>query len=123
MPVRRKDEIGALTQAFNALGEQLTLTVEQSAAASKLSAMALLGQSLVRRIAQAKEHLQAAATLLRFAQAGKQPVPSQVLVSLDALVIVLEEIPDQFEEELDHQFRLHSLAAAPTRNASEQVRG
>lgn len=120
LPVRRKDEIGELTEAFNKLGDQLSLTVEQSAATSKLSAMALLGQSLLRRIVQAKEHLQATATLLRSARASQKPVPPQVLVSLDALVIVLEEIPDQFEEEFARQFRLHSLPAAPTRRPLER---
>jgi HAMP domain-containing protein len=50
VPVRSKDEIGELTEAFNELGGQLTLTVHQFAAASKLSALALLGQSLEKRM-------------------------------------------------------------------------
>ncbi len=42
LPVRR-DEIGELTAAFNDLGGQLTMTVHQFAATSKLSGMALFG--------------------------------------------------------------------------------
>jgi HAMP domain-containing protein len=51
LPVKRNDEIGELTAAFNRLGEQLTSTFQHINASSKLSALALIGGRLVREVA------------------------------------------------------------------------
>jgi methyl-accepting chemotaxis protein len=114
--VRRKDEIGQLTQAFNELGEQLTLTVHQFAAASKLAAMALLGQALVKRVTEARDLLRATERLLGAARKRHEAVPEQALTSLEAAIKTLEDIPVRFDQEFDRQFKLHSAppASEPT---------
>ena len=57
MPVEQDDEMGTLVRQFNELGPQLALTAHQYAAASKLAAMALVGQRVVRRTVAARQHL------------------------------------------------------------------
>lgn len=112
IPIRRKDEIGQLTKAFNELGDQLSLTVQRFAAASKLSTMALLGQRLVTRTARAKEHLQATTTLLSLARDTQEPVPELALRNLAVVIELLEEIPVRFEAEFEREFRVHSARPA-----------
>ena len=110
--IRRKDEIGQLTQAFNDLGEQLTLTVQQFAAASKLSVMALLGQDLVRRVMKARNLLQVTEGLLRTAREHHEALPEKAITSLEGAIERLEGVPVRFDEEFDRQFGLHSAPAA-----------
>lgn len=121
--VRRKDEIGQLTQAFNDLGEQLTLTVQQFASASKLSAMALLGQDLVRRVMKARNLLLAIQRLLEAARGHHEALPEQAMTSLEDAIETLEDVPVRFDREFDRQFGLHSvpLASKPGRMPQDQV--
>jgi methyl-accepting chemotaxis protein len=111
--VRRKDEIGQLTQAFNELGEELTLTVQQFASASKLAAMALLGQALVKRVMEARDSLRASERLLGAARNHHEAVPEQALTSLEAAIKTLEDIPLRFDEDFNRQFGLHAASPAP----------
>lgn len=113
IPVRRKDEIGQLTQAFNELGEQLTLTVQQFAAASKLSAMALLGQTLIKKVVLATDILQATERRLRVEQADSHAIGAPALASLRVAVETLEDIPARFEAEFERELGLHSAPSAP----------
>jgi HAMP domain-containing protein len=57
IPLERNDEMGTLVQEFNRLGPELTFTAHQYAAASKLAAMALIGQRVVRQTMTARQHL------------------------------------------------------------------
>ncbi|MBI4905166.1 MAG: HAMP domain-containing protein [Acidobacteria bacterium] len=109
IPVPRKDEIGQLTQAFNGLGEQLTLTVQQFAAASKLSAMALLGQSVVKKVMAVRDLLCTTEQVLRVEGRQHPDVPEQALNSLAVAIKALDDIPVLFDEEFDRQFGLHSV--------------
>ncbi|MEZ5398808.1 MAG: HAMP domain-containing protein [Bryobacteraceae bacterium] len=113
IPVRRNDEIGQLTGAFNALGEQLTATVQQFAAASKLSALALLGQTLVKKVVLATDILRATERQLRDEPAGSDAISAPALASLRVAVGTLEEIPARFEAEFDRELGLHSAASVP----------
>lgn len=108
VPVRTRDEIGELTEAFNDLGGQLTLTVHQFAASSKLSGMALLGQSLVKKAA-------AAADLIRASALNRREVHFDVAnhARLDLAAKLLDEIPVLFEQEFQRQLNLHSIRPAP----------
>ena len=112
VPVERADEIGHLYQAFNALGEQLTMTVQQFATASKLSAMALLSQRLVRRIVVIRNHLQAVTGMLDMARAEQREIPEPVLDNLASIIASLEEIPAEFEAEFARQLDQHSVPKA-----------
>jgi HAMP domain-containing protein len=57
IPIEHDDEIGTLTQEFNELGPELAFTAHQYAAASKLAAMALIGQRVVRRTMGTRQRL------------------------------------------------------------------
>ena len=57
LPVKRNDEIGELTSAFNRLGEQLTSSFHHISASSKLSALALIGGRLARELAAIRRRI------------------------------------------------------------------
>lgn len=112
VPVRSRDEIGELTEAFNELGGQLTLTVQQFGSASKLSAMALLGQSMVRRVLSATEILRTAmeAADMNNCPAGVNWGPEQARLQL--VLKLLDEIPEHLEQEFQRELKHHSHRAA-----------
>src|SRR5215468_10371021 len=66
IPVEQQDddEIGTLMREFNDLGPNLAFTAHQYAAASKLAAMALIGQRVVRRTMAARQRLLAVSETL-----------------------------------------------------------
>jgi HAMP domain-containing protein len=109
VPVEREDEIGRLTQAFNELGGQLTMTVQQFATASKLSGMALVGHSLVRKILLIKDHLEAVNGMLDLAKSDGREIPEPALHNLKSIIASLREIPAEFEAEFGRQLGLHSV--------------
>ena len=108
VPVEREDEIGQLSRAFNELGVQLTLTAQQFAAASELSAMALLGQGLVRKIVLLKDHLEAVTGMLDLARDENREVPEPVLHNLRSMIRTLQEIPAEFEADFARRLRRYS---------------
>lgn len=120
VPVRSRDEIGKLTEAFNELGGQLTLTVQQFGSASKLSAMALLGQSMVRRVISATEILRKAleAADVKNGTAGANWGPEQARLQL--VLKLLDEIPEQLEKEFQRELEQHSNRAASQEGVSPQ---
>lgn len=85
LPVRRDDEIGELTTAFNELGKQLTSTFQHINASSKLSALALIGGRLVREIMEIRG---------RIADACRG-IKSGTAVGLGAATENLDEIEDK----------------------------
>jgi HAMP domain-containing protein len=112
IPVVREDEIGQLTRAFNELGTQLTVTVEQFAVASKLSAMALLGQGLVKKMVLLKDHLEAVTGMLELARDEHHEVPEPALHNLKSMIRTLQEIPAEFEAEFARQLGRQSERTA-----------
>lgn len=121
MPVEREDEIGQLSRAFNELGAQLTLTVQQFAAASKLSAMALLGHGLVRKIILFKDHLEAVTGMLDLAREEHREIPEPVLANLKSMICELKEIPAAFEADFARQLGQHSIPTAQVSSSPPQA--
>ena len=113
VPVRSKDEIGELTGAFNELGGQLTLTVHQFAAASKLSAMALLGQSLVKKAASAADLVRASQVGLNRHSGNSEDATDPECARLQLAVKLLEEIPVLFDAEFQRELSQYSASPAP----------
>lgn len=113
IPVEREDEIGQLSRAFNDLGAQLTVTVQQFAAASKLSAMALLGNGLVKKIILLKDHLEAVTGMLDLAREEHREVPEPVLNNLKSMIQELKVIPAQFDADFARQLGQHSAPTTP----------
>lgn len=111
VPVERVDEIGQLCQAFNALGEQLTMTVQQFASASKLSAIALLGQRFVRKTVMIGDHLEAVTGMLEIAKDGHREIPEAALHNLRSMITRLQEIPGDFEAEFAKEFDHYAPAS------------
>ncbi|MBI5083331.1 MAG: HAMP domain-containing protein [Acidobacteria bacterium] len=122
VPVHSRDEIGELTEAFNELGGQLTLTVHQFAAASKLSAMALLGQSLVTKVRSATELLRAAEAAPGDRNLDVSPATDPKHASVALAIKILNEIPALFEQEFKRQLNVHSIRPAPDVPSAPDVR-
>jgi methyl-accepting chemotaxis protein len=105
--VERPDEIGRVVREFNLLGPRLTFVAHQFAAASKLAAMALIGQQVTRRAAIARSHVEELQSLLVEARLGDQVVSR---FAVERIGMVATELADlsadldsQFNEELSRQ--------------------
>lgn len=94
IPIARNDEIGNLTRTFNELGVGLSTTVHQFATASRLSAMALLGHQVVRRIVVSTDHLCAIETILVAAGQQGQRVPESAVHNLRAAKKTSKRFPE-----------------------------
>lgn len=105
IPIKRNDEIGELTAAFNDLGANLEATVRQITTSSKLSAMALLGHSLLRRINVVRMQINSSAMLLDDAHAKKERVPDAAVANLQAATETLRRLEDEFETNFDDQLK------------------
>ncbi len=113
VPVRSKDEIGELTEAFNELGGQLTLTAHQFGSTSKLSAMVLLGNSLVKKVTSAADLVRASATSSNRHSGNGEAAADPDLARLQLAVKLLEEIPLLFDAEFQRELSQHSVPPAP----------
>ncbi len=113
VPVRSKDEIGELTAAFNELGGQLTLTAHQFGSISKLSALVLLGNSLVKRVTSAADLVRAAVTASNRHSGIGEPAADPDLARLQLAVKLLEEIPLLFDAEFQRELSQHSVPPVP----------
>lgn len=102
--VRQQDEIGDLTRAFNDMGLQLTSTVQQFAAASKLAALALTGQRIVNRTEAAKARIIEVKGMLSLPNPDAV-MQSETVVKLDEAIDILNNIRMQVETEFEDQFR------------------
>ena len=110
--VQNDDEIGQLAHAFNRLGEQLSVTLNQSAGAERLAALALLGQRVVRRVCVALDQMYAVTAVLRLKGLSEDRSADPVVDSLKVIIRLLEQVPAEFEAEFSRQFQEH--AALPT---------
>lgn len=102
LPVHRNDEIGQLTAAFNELGQQLTSTFRHINTSSRLSALALIGNRLVREISVARGELLAATQALWAADRRDDRTLSAVS-ALNAVHSKLEQMETQFQSDFDHE--------------------
>jgi nitrogen fixation/metabolism regulation signal transduction histidine kinase len=100
LPVRRNDEIGELTRAFNDLGPQLTSTFEHIHTSSKLSALALIGSRLVREVTAARGQITAVAHTLESCKAREAVSAITALATVETQLRLLEE---QFQSDFDQQ--------------------
>lgn len=101
IPVRRRDEIGELTVAFNDLGQQLTASFEHINTASKLSAFALIGGRLLRSVTSARSDIAAALKCYdRGTEAGRS-MGREILTTVDSQLGTLEQ---RFQEDFDKEF-------------------
>jgi methyl-accepting chemotaxis protein len=103
IPVEQNDEIGTLLREFNDLGPNLSLTAHQYAAASKLAAMALIGQRVLRRTVSARQRLLAVAEALTRRPGDKQFQASaveQVRLVATELEAVAVDFESEFQAEL-----------------------
>jgi HAMP domain-containing protein len=105
IPVTREDEIGQLETAFNDLGRQLQSNFRYITASSKLSAMALIGHRMLRRIASIRSQLSVSVQNIRRNDRG-------VRTGLEILTVVDSELGDlstEFQQAFDAE-----VAAAAT---------
>jgi methyl-accepting chemotaxis protein len=95
IPVHQNDEMGRLLREFNILGPELSLTAHQYAAASKLSAMALIGGRVVRPAMAARQQLLALSEAL-----SRETVLEQVRQVAASLETIAADFDSEFQAEL-----------------------
>ncbi len=115
IPVDRSDEIGDLIRAFNALGDQLTASVQQVAVTSRLSALALLGGRVVRKATLVRDHVRSIELMLDAARQEGGTIPESVGFNLMRVGADLERITDEFEMMFAHEFDSHSVRPSVTK--------
>ncbi len=109
------DEIAALEQRIAQLGRTVTVTAEQFGDVSKLAALALLGHSISRDVAEASIELRAAIEELDRAAAGSAERLRPAADALEAVLESLEQIPLRLQQLFEREFEKH---AAPGREPS-----
>jgi HAMP domain-containing protein len=120
IPVEQDDEVGTLMREFNDLGPKLTFTAHQYAAASKLAAMALVGQRVVRRTIAARQRLLAvseALTRLPGDERFREIAVEQVRLVAGELETVAADFDSEFQAELARVGSSGTLPACGTRTA------
>jgi HAMP domain-containing protein len=103
IPVEQDDEIGKLLREFNELGPELSLTAHQYAAASKMAAMALIGQRIVRQTMAARQRLLAVSKALErlpVDERFQEFAIEQVRLVAGDLESVAAEFDSEFQAEL-----------------------
>ncbi len=108
IPVKRKDEIGQLTTAFNELGEQLIANFRYISTSSKLAALALIGSRIVSRVASVRSQL---ALSRQTMQRGSDRNVRAGLVALADAETELMNVEAQFQKAFDDE--LVAAAAGP----------
>ncbi len=107
IPVELDDEVGGLVRDFNLLGPRLTFAAHQFAAASKLAAMALIGQRVTRRINTARSLLAEIQASLSEARYHGQTVPQSAVHQMakvtEELADLAEDLESGFNDELVRQ--------------------
>ena len=100
-------EIGRLVRDFNLAGPRLTFAAHQFAAASKLAAMALIGQRVTRRTDIARRRLVEIQQSLAESRYRSQAVPQSAVHEMaevtQELADLAEDLESGFNEELVHQ--------------------
>jgi len=105
IPLRRNDELGEIIKAFNELGGALMFTAHQYANASKLAALSLIGQRLVRRAKLAADTISSTAALLAVAKRHGQPMPESALRNLEIAARDLQGLQTDFEAQFHEQYQ------------------
>jgi len=107
IPVEHDDEIGRLVRDFNLLGPRLTFKAHEFAAASKLAAMALIGQRVTRQTNIARSHLVEIQQSLTKARYHSQAVPQSAVRHMarvtEDLADLAEDLESGFNDELVRQ--------------------
>jgi hypothetical protein len=111
LPVEQDDEIGTLMREFNHLGPELTFAAYQYAAASKLSAMALIGQRIVRRTTAARQRLLAVSELLARLP-GNEPFQKTAAEQVRLVALELESVAVDFDSEFQAELARQRPAGA-----------
>jgi methyl-accepting chemotaxis protein len=99
------DEIGQMAIALNQLGDRLTESLGDAMNASELSALSLLGQTIVRKVTIARDQLATTLTLLSAASRSNVPAPPSTATTLAAVIDRLGAISEHFEHEFDKRLR------------------
>lgn len=127
IPVKRHDEIGELTVAFNELGQQLTSSFQHISSASKLSALAFTGGRFVRSINSVRSDIAAAIKCFgRGTEAGRSAGMEIIAGVQDQLDGLEERFQKEFEEEFsatlqgDPHLKLNAPAQTPARTTATQ---
>jgi nitrate/nitrite-specific signal transduction histidine kinase len=121
LPVHRDDEIGELTTAFNDLGQQLTSTFRQINTSSKLSALAFIGNRLMREINVARGELLAVAQTLQ--TDNQDPAMLSARAALVAIQSKLGRLEAQFQSDFDHEVLTASAGHGTDTDGGEQAQG
>jgi methyl-accepting chemotaxis protein len=111
LPVHRNDEIGELTTAFNELGQQLTSTFHYINTSSRLSALALIGNRMVREVNVARGELLAATQSLQTAD-RRDDGTLAAIAALNSVHSKLERLETQFQSDFDREVAEASSAEA-----------
>jgi methyl-accepting chemotaxis protein len=116
LPVKRNDEIGQLTTAFNDLGEQLNLTFQSINSSSKLSALALIGNRMIREVTAARAQVEAAARSLASCKGRDVAAAAATLAGAHAQL-------QRLEEQFEHEFQRELSAVSCERRGPAADRG
>jgi HAMP domain-containing protein len=106
LPVKRNDEIGELTTAFNDLGQQLTSTFHHINTSSKLSALALVGSRLVREVRAVREQI---VSSTRSLEGCTGPAIETAITTLTEAHGHLERLESQFQKDFDEELSAVSM--------------
>jgi HAMP domain-containing protein len=115
IPIKRRDEIGELTAAFNELGQQLTSSFEHINTASKLSAFALIGGRLLRSVTSFRSELGAAVKSYDDRNETGHSTGREILTSIEKQ---LEELEKRFQQDFDKQFSASCRRSLPAASES-----
>jgi HAMP domain-containing protein len=102
IPLEQNDEMGALLREFNQLGPELIFTAHQYAAASKLAAMALIGQRVVRQTMTARQHLLALSEALARLP-GDERSQAIAIEQVRQVASELETVAGDFDSEFQNE--------------------
>ena len=116
LTVERHDEIGGLVKEFNLLGRRLTFVAHQYAAASKLAAMALIGQRVNRRATAARWRVEELQKLLIEARLANQVVPQGAVRRIGKVAEELMDLAADLESEFNDELVRQGLSASELRS-------
>ncbi len=121
MPVQRQDEIGEITSAFNELGVELSMAVYQHSATSKLAALALVGQRLVRKVKISADRIDSVKTLLGAARQRDEKIPEVALKNLALVARDLNQLETDFNLQFTAEFRRCSFPGMPVNSTTAKA--
>jgi hypothetical protein len=117
IPVEHDDEMGTFLREFNNVGPELSFTAHQYAAASKLAAMALIGQRIVRRTVAAQQRLLAVSEALSRVS-DNEPFQRMAVEQVRLVAGDLETVAADFQSEF--QSELARVGSSPETADSER---